>query len=76
MDVIIPSSPLRDLDGSAAGADVATMLLTRMTSLSMDNVLVTLGGIAVYALESYPDSLLSQPGKINKAAETGSRREG
>lgn len=50
MDVIILSSPLGDLYGSAAGAYVAAMLLKRTTYLPMDNILVTLEGIAVYSL--------------------------
>ena len=50
MDVIILSSPLRDLYGSAAGAYIAAALLKRMTYLPMGNRPVTLEGITLHSL--------------------------
>lgn len=63
---MILSSSLRDLYVSA-GALLSAMPVKRITCLSVNNIQISLEGVAVY----YPDSFLPQPGKFNRRAEKG-----
>lgn len=66
MDVIILLSHLRDPYGSAAGAYAATMLLKRMKSSSMDNILVTLESILSISYNVILIAFCHSSGKLAK----------